>query len=445
MTLATRITSHLADPNISSVLSKGLLALVIKVGAAALSFIMFVVIARAMDEVEYGRFAMGFSLAITLSTIAGLGLGTAILRFHAQYTSHGNMPMAHGFIRSSALLTFLFPLAVALLVALGAWGYGVLTPGQSIGFIIASTVLLPVMAWSEYAASALRAFGYTFNSMAPRDIVWRAIICVLAVLVIAQGFRPDAVQVLLAISALLLVIVLAQLGHAHSHLLPALREPAPTHDYPLWIRTGLPMWGAATLYALAQQFDVVVLGFFMSPADAGPYFAALRTANMLSLLLIAGNLISAPLIAKHHHSGDKEALKRLVRLLTAAIAIPTLIGFAILVLIGKPLLSLFNPAFVVAYPVMLILGVGFTFDAIAGPTGYMLQMIGREKTYLKIMAAAYALTITLQCLLIPWLGPYGAAIPSAMGLIFANLLIIRTVKTSVGIDPSLLGLFAKRT
>ena len=312
------------------------------------------------------------------------------------------------------------------------------------GFIVASAELLPIMAWSEYAASALRAFGYTFNAMAPRDIVWRAIICVIAVLLVVQGIKADAVQVLLTVAAILFVIVVAQLGHAHVYFGQALREPAPRHDYPLWIKTSIPMWGAATLYALAQQFDVVILGLFMSPADAGPYFAALRTANMLSLLLIAGNLISAPMIAKHHHSGDREALKRLMRLLTAAIAIPTLLGFGLLALIGKPLLALFNPSFTSAYLVMLVLGVGFTFDAIAGPTGYMLQMIGREKTYLKIMASAYAFTIALQCLLIPWLGPYGAAIPSALGLILANLLIIRTVKTTVGIDPSLIGLFARR-
>ncbi len=282
-------------------------------------------------------------------------------------------------------MTLLFPLAVAAIMALGAWGYGLLYPGEAIGFILASAVFLPLLTWSDYAASALRAFGYTFSSMAPRDMIWRSIICILALVLIAKGIRPGAVEVLLGISVILLVVVVAQAIHARSYLLPAIRETAPQHDYPLWFKASLPMWGASTLYALAQQFDVVILGFFMSPAEAGPYFAALRTANMLSLLLIAGNLISSPLIAKYHHSGDNEALRRLVRLLTAAIAIPTLLGLGLLALIGKPLLALFNPAFVVAYPLMLILGVGFTFDAIAGPTGYMLQMIGRERTYLKIM------------------------------------------------------------
>ena len=444
MNPVARIKALLDDPTIKGVLGKGLLALVIKVGAAILSFLMFVVIARAMDEAEYGRFAIGFSLAITLSVFANLGLGTAILRFYAQYSSAGQTQLAHGFVRASAAVNLLFPLAVGGLVALSAWGYGIIYPEQATGFIYAAAILLPVVAWSEYAASSLRAFGYTLHSMAPRDIYWRTLLCLVMLYVITRHIRLDATQVLLLAAGILLVIVFAQFMRAAPQFLPAFREPSPQYDYPLWIKTSIPMWGAITLTSAAQQFDVVVLGFFMSPADAGPYFAALRTANILSLLLIAGNLISAPLIAKYHHNGDHAALRRLVRLLTAAIALPTLLGLGILALIGKPLLGLFNPAFVSAYSVLLILGVGFTFDAIAGPTGFMLQMIGRERSYLKIMAASYALTIVLQCLLIPWFGVYGAAVPNTLGLIFANLLIVRTVKATAGFDPSLLGLFARR-
>jgi O-antigen/teichoic acid export membrane protein len=110
---------------------------------------------------------------------------------------------------------------------------------------------------------------------------------------------------------------------------------------------------------------------------------------------------------------------------------------------GGWLLSWFDESFVSAYPILLILGLGFMVDAVAGPTGYMLQMIGRELTYLKIMTSAYALTLILQCLLIPYLGPIGAAIPNALGLIFANVILVRTIKREIGLNPSLFGLFQK--
>ncbi len=251
--------------------------------------------------------------------------------------------------------------------------------------------------------------------------------------------RHYMVQIRLSI----LAIVMWQFWLARAYFKPALNAASTTNDYNDWTRTIWPMWGASTLYAFAQQFDIVVVGYFLSPTESAPYFAALRTAGMLGLLLIAGNLISAPIISRLFHAGDKAALQKTVRLLSLGIAIPTLVGFGILALIGEFLLGLFNPAFVSSYYVMLILGLGFTFDAVAGPTGYMLQMVGHERSYLKIMAFAYATTLVLQVILAPIYGVYGVAIPSALGLIIANILIIHKVRTTLGVDPSLFGIFVK--
>lgn len=443
MGLISRLRSTIDDPALKGVVINGASALVIKIAAAALSFLMLVVIANSMSPAEYGKFAFGFSLAITLSTIAGLGLGTAVLRFLPQYMSAGESGLARGFIYAAGGASIIVPAITGIALALGTKIYAQFWPDGDPGFIFMTALLIPIMAISEFVASALRAHGLTIASMAPRDILWRAFVACLAYLAIHLGFQVSGGEMLLLASLALLVILIGQLLYARYSMRELFSGKPSQQDYPLWTKTFLPMWGAASLYALVQQFDVVILGLFLSPEDSGPYFAALRTAGLLSLLLIAGNMISAPLIARYYHAGEWVMLQRLVRLLTAGIAIPTLFGLGFLVLAGGWLLRLFDPSFVSAYPLMLILGAGFTFDAIAGPTGYMLQMVGKEGTYLKIMASAYALTLSLQCLLIPIAGPYGAAVPNALGLIVANIFIIRTVKRELGVDPSLFGLLRR--
>lgn len=440
MGLISILRSTIDDPALKGVVTDGASALVIKIAAAALSFLMFVAIANSMPPGEYGKFAFGFSLAITLSTIAGLGLGTAVLRFLPQYMSANESGLARGFIFAAGGASIIVPAITGIALAIGNEIYAQLWPSDDLSFIFMTAVLIPIMAASEFVASALRAHGLTIASMAPRDILWRASVACLAYLAIHLGFKLSGGEMLLLASLALLAILTGQLLYAGYSMREVISGKPSQQDYQLWIKTLLPMWGAASLYALAQQFDVVILGLFLSPEDSGPYFAALRTAGLLSLLLIAGNMISAPIIARLYHAGEWVMLQKLVRLLTAGIAIPTLFGLGILALIGGWLLRLFDPSFVSAYPLLLILGVGFTFDAIAGPTGYMLQMVGKESTYLKIMASAYALTLGLQCLLIPIVGPYGAAIPNALGLIVANIFIIRAVKRELNVDPSLLGL-----
>ncbi len=443
MGLAAQLRSTLDDSALRSVVFNGASALAIKIAAAALSFIMFVVIANSMSPGEYGKFAFGFSLAITLSTLAGLGLGTAVLRFLPQYLGKNESGLAQGFMRAAGGASLLVPVATGMALVIGATVYGHFKPGHDVGYIIMTALLIPAMAASEFVANAMRANGHTFASMAPRDIFWRASVACLAYLAIRFGFHLQAREMLLLSSLALLAILLGQLAYMYFNMGNVFTGKPAEHDYPLWVKTVLPMWGAASLYALVQQFDVVILGLFLSPEQSGPYFAALRTAGMLSLLLIAGNMISAPLIARYYHAGDQVMLQKLVRLLTGGIAIPTLLGLGFLALTGGWLLRLFDQSFVSAYPLLLILGTGFTFDAVAGPTGYMLQMVGKESTYLKIMAGSYALTLSLQCILIPILGAYGAALPNALGIIVANLFIIRTVKNKLGVDPSLFGLLRR--
>ncbi len=443
MAVLSKLRQFADDPMLRSMVLHGATALIIKVLAAGLSFIMFVVIANALSPAEFGKFAFGFSLAITLSTIAGLGLGTAILRFVPQYQAQKSDELARGFFTAASIASLVFPIAIAMVMASAVYFLQAQNYIRDGSYLYATAAFVPIMALSEFSSNALRATGLTLIAMAPKDVVWRALVSLLAIIIVWFGLRFDGGQFMLLCTFSLIVVFLGQIFLGRKTLLPMIQNSVRKFDVPLWIKTTWPMWGSATVFAFVQQFDVVILGFFLSPEQSGPYFAALRTASMLGLLLIAGNLISAPLIARYHHAGDHAALQKMVKMLTAGIAVPTIVGFGLLALMGGWLLSWFDESFVSAYPILLILGLGFMVDAVAGPTGYMLQMIGRELTYLKIMTSAYALTLILQCLLIPYLGPIGAAIPNALGLIFANVILVRTIKREIGLDPSLFGLFQK--
>jgi O-antigen/teichoic acid export membrane protein len=443
VTPAALIARLREDGLLRQALGSGAIMLVLKVVSAALSYLMFVVLANLLTAADFGRFAFGFSLAITLGTIAGLGLPTSILRFLPQYATANDAGHGRGFIRWSTTMTSVAALLLWALVSLGSWVVEAMRPGLDLNYVRAAALLILPFALAEYFANGLRAVGSTIAALAPRDVMWRAAVPFAAILLATAGYNLDGAYALFLAAILIFLLVAAQAFYAYPRYRSEYGSAPPRLDTRAWIAASLPMWGAATLYALVQQFDVVVLGVFMSPEESGPYFAALRTAALLNLVLIAGNMASAPMIAKHYHAGDVDGLRKLMGFLTPAIALPTLLGYFFLALIGSWLLSVFDPSFTSAYPLLLILAAGFTFDAIAGPTGYILQMTGREKTYLAIMSSCYALTLLAQCLLIPHYGPYGAAIPTALGIVAANVLIIRAVRRSLGIDPSIFGFVRK--
>jgi O-antigen/teichoic acid export membrane protein len=190
---------------------------------------------------------------------------------------------------------------------------------------------------------------------------------------------------------------------------------------------------------MIQQFDVVIIGSLLSKPEAGAYFAAQKTAMMLSLVLIAGGLVTAPTMAALYHAGRRAELQRLCQKLALAIAATTILGYGVLVVIGSSLLQLFDPAFVSAYPILLIVGLGTVVDAISGPNSYLMQMTNYEKPYLKVMLSCYALVLVAQFILVPRYGSMGAALASAGGVILWNVLSIALLRRHAGLDPSLLG------
>ena len=77
---------------------------------------------------------------------------------------------------------------------------------------------------------------------------------------------------------------------------------------------------------MIQQFDVVIVGSLLSKAEAGSYFAAQKSAQLLSIVLIAGGLATAPHMSALYHAGKLIELQALCRKLAIAIAAPCKFG-----------------------------------------------------------------------------------------------------------------------
>jgi O-antigen/teichoic acid export membrane protein len=428
----------------NSVVGAGVSTLVVKVASAGLSYLMFVLIANVLSPEEYGMFGVGFAIAITLGNVAALGTSTSLLRFLPQYSASGRKDLAKGYLLSTSKAVFVFAIVVGLLIA--AVGYFMLRSkgATNTSYLFAAAIFTCAVTFNDYLSHALRAIGHVLLSQVPKDVIWRLLICLIAAFYILSGHDQTATHIIVACLVTLIAVSLVQLVMARNTLRAAISGITPAYDKPTWISTMLPIWGVVSLVAMVQQFDVVVVGLIGPASESGSYFAALRTASLLSLMLLAGNLAAAPLMSSLYHTNDRAGLHRMVRLISAGIGIPTLLGLGSMAVLGGWLLRLFDESFAAAYPVLMVLACGYAADALAGPTAYLLQMTGHEKTYLKILASCYGLTVILQVIFIPIYGLMGAAVPSALGMGLAGMLGVISTRRHLGIDPSILGAFTQR-
>jgi O-antigen/teichoic acid export membrane protein len=430
---------------IKRLMEAGATSLLIKVASAGTSYLMLVAFARMLNAEDYGHFGLMLNLSIFLAAVFGLGLPTAIMRYWPTHFEKGEMAEARGLVSASLRsLTISSTILVCATIILTFYGWQIRILGFSDAWIVVGLLAIS-FSFGDYFSGALRAQGSTIWALAPRDILWRIVSPCLALAVMIYAKEGNERIAIYSCLAVMVLVFLAQLFY-HIKLTKRLAgRGAKVFHWSDWRKPLVPLWGASVLFALIQQADVILVGAMLTPADTGAYFAAQKTASLLSLVMIAGGLVAAPMIAASYHNGRMAELQRICRLLAIAIAATTLLGFVFLAFTGKLLLSIFDPHYVTAYPVLMALAFGFAIDAMAGPSAYLMQMTKLEWVYLRVMAVVYALVFALQITFVPRYGILAAALSTAAGVVIWNVLAVTLLRREIKIDPSVFSIFRKNS
>jgi O-antigen/teichoic acid export membrane protein len=112
---------------------------------------------------------------------------------------------------------------------------------------------------------------------------------------------------------------------------------------------------------------------------------------------------------------------------------PSLAATLLILACGIPMLWLFGPKFVAAYPIMFILAVGFIARASIGPAERLLNMLGEQRLCAVVYAVAFT-TNVIGCFALA--GPYGGtgvAIATVTAFIVETALLFMVVKRRLGV------------
>lgn len=422
-------------------LGRSVVSLLIKVGAAGLTYAMFVTLARVTDTVEYGLFAFGFSLATFIAVIASSGQHTAVMRFWPEEEVAGKHSEAVAALASGWALTLIGGAALTMALCAATAALAVLNPGAGpLLHVFAAAALIVPMAAAEFASSALRAQDSVWLALTPRDIVWRFVVPIVSWALFATGYQLTGAAALM-LAAILLYLVLglqAVLAAGRFELRPGLKALS---DY--WRRRGAAsrwFWLAAVLDSAALNIDIILVGLLLTPEDAGVYFSAFRTAALMTLLMYAINTVISPMVSRYYHSGDRRRAQAIASFCAWAGFGFSLAVFGGFVVFGEWLLSLFGPDYAGGYLALIVLSVGFLFDAANGPTRVVMVMTGHERQYVTITAIANAVAVVLFVAMIPLFGVLAAAVINAAARAASNVAISVWARRHVGIDPSLFGI-----
>jgi O-antigen/teichoic acid export membrane protein len=178
----------------------------------------------------------------------------------------------------------------------------------------------------------------------------------------------------------------------------------------------------------------------LSPGETGAFFAAVKTASMLTFPLQAVNLVVAPLLSRHFAAGEVHRVQRLANFSASVSGLTALAGCVVIALFGDLILGVFDPSYASAQLALLVLGGGYLISAVCGTSNNLMTMTGHERVHARILLVSNVTAILLTAVLSAVLGVLGAALGLAFGLGARNLWLSVWARRHMGVDPSLLGL-----
>ena len=425
---------------VRTVLSSTVVAFVIKVASAGLSFVMFAALARAMEPDAYGRFAAAFSLTTFLATAASVGQRGAALKWVSAHAAVGAARWRAGAMRVGYGVVLIGGLVVAsgVLVAatLGVEGLGRLEVATAVGIL--------VLALAEYQGHVFRASGGIPLALLPRDVLWRASVVGLAAWAVFTGATWSPATWLLAVMGLLAAWAGGQfVVHERRHPDASPRTPA-AFAWRRWVPTWWGFWAASVLVIAAGSWSVVAIERWVGPEQAAGFFVALRTAQLLNLFVLASKVVTMPAFSRLVELRDWPEVQRVASASAWLSGAFALVGFGAFVALGGWLLSAFGAEFRTWTPELWILAAGFVVSAAAGPTEALLQMGGRERGFVVVLAVAHGVSVASLAVTIPAFGTLGAACSVASGSVLIALLGRAFALRSLGVDPTVLAVLSRR-
>lgn len=412
---------HLSDLLGSSIVSFGL-----RIAGITMGYLFILLISRNLGAAAVGIFTLAFTVLQIASIFGRFGLDTALLRFVSESVAHDKMSEAAGSYLKATLFAFFLALFISVVVYLSAEAIATevfYNLELTRAFEIAALGIVP-MTLTYLNFETMRAMKkireYAFFQNVSTFLV--ATVLLFFILGTDSGTTVTIAVFIVAVYVTWLFSQYQMMKFFKFKLTMQGREIFSI------LKVSFPMMVASSLMLIMGWTDTIMIGMFMDESSVGIYSVALKIATVTSITLMAVNSIAAPKFAEFYANKDMDSLQNVVSHASRLIFWTSFPILFLSVMFPELILGIFGKEFEVASLALIILCIGQFVNAFSGSVGYILQMMGEEKIFQKIIFIALIINIGLNYILIPKYGIEGAAIASMISMISWNIKSIVFIK-----------------
>jgi O-antigen/teichoic acid export membrane protein len=390
------------------------------------------VLGRTLGPAGTGVYFLGVTVITILSSLCLFGLDTVVLRESSVEEARGSRSGAFAVFRSASAIVGAISGGVAVALFLGApWLASVAFSSPPLAFVlrVMAVGLLP-LSFIALNAAFLRGIGKVRAAVVLQSVLVPLLtIPFLFVLARWQGTAGAAAGYLIAVAFVF--------ASSMAYLIWSVRSnrgegASGSRTRKALVGAGAPLFAIGAMQLVLTWSDILAVGHYLSDAQTGAYALASRTVAVMNMVLLATNLVVAPMFAALYASGHMDDLARLSRRISLVLALCTFPMLLLFAIASKSVLRFYGPGFGIASGALAILSIGNFINNATGPNTMALMMSGRVHNLRTSFYVSALLAVGLQILLVPRYGLDGAAVATASAVILKNLWGVAIVRRDLG-------------
>ena len=406
---------------------------IIRVLSAALAYFSQILLARWMGGSDYGVYVYVWTWVLLLGSMMDFGISASAQKIIPEYRTRGEQALLRGFLSGSRWMTFAVSSIVSALLAglvklLSPW----IGPGEVVPLYI-GCVTLPAFVVANTQDGIARSHDWMRLGLMPQFVIRQSLIIGVTAGMFGLGFHLGATAAMAASAVAVWIAMIGQMVALNRRLAGHSLPGPKAYDVGFWLSISLPILMVEGFYLLLSYTDVLVLQQYRSSEEVGVYFAVVKTLALVSFIHYAMSATTAHRFAEYHALGDKARLSAYVAHAIKWTFWPSLAATILLLALGKPLLWLFGPQFVIGYDIMFVAAIGLVVRAAVGPVERLLNMLGQQYVCALAYGLSFVLNVVLCVALVPRFGGHGAAAATSISLVFETVLLFYIVRQRLGL------------
>jgi O-antigen/teichoic acid export membrane protein len=389
-------------------------------GTLALTFALYIILARKLGPEEYGIFAAAAALGGILSLFITLGFPTLLTREVAANPLEGSkLTVQFLFIEGlSALLVLCALLPIARILGF-----------EGRGLIICYLVILAEICRSAKTTirSVLRGKGW-FRSETISVALERSVVAILAIAVL--WLSGNLILVLVTLILLRIIDILGLLYYLSRKV--SIWSPVNLNRIQQSFRRSLPFAVTGILVIIYYQIDLIMLKALAPTEQVGFYSVAFRVMEIFSAL---PRVIFAVVFTRFAQCYVNEP-KKLPKEIYKATRLLVMVVVPILVVAGfiqeNLVEALYGETFFPATQSLAILLPTISMSMFGGLVAQALNATANEKCLPFIGATTVMINLGSNAILIPLMGPVGAAIATLLSELVQFVMSLSCMKLVEG-------------